>query len=410
MRRVLFLSLLAFLPLTISAKMVSAGNWPQFRGPGGRGVSDETELPSQWSETQNLKWKISLPGPGSSSPIVYGDRLFITCYSGYGTETASGSVNDLKRHLLCINPDTGLTLWSKTIPAANPEDPWRGYIREHGYASSTPICDEEHVYVFFGKTGALAFDMTGQEIWRKNLGTSSSNRGWGSGASPILCGDLLIVNASEESRTIYALDKFTGKEIWKVESDKTELTYNTPALVNLANDTQELVVSVPYEIWAFNPNTGECTWWATTELAGNISPSILAVEDVVYALGGYPRTASVAIRAGGKADVTKTHTLWTSQDSSYVPSPVEHDGYLYWVSDTGQATCIEAKTGKVIYKEKLTAKGSKSFYASVVLADGKLYAPSRTSGTFVLAAKPVFELISQNTFASDKTDFNGSPA
>ena len=410
MRRVLFFSLLAFLSLTISAKRVSAVNWPQFRGPGGRGVSDETKLPSKWSETQNLKWKIPLPGPGSSSPIVYGDRLFITCYSGYGTEEASGKVDDLKRHLLCIDPNNSKIRWSKVIHSTAPEDPWRGYIREHGYASSTPICDGEHVFVFFGKTGALAFDLEGQEIWRKNLGTDSSNRRWGSGASPILCGDLLIVNASEESRTIYALDKSTGKETWKVESDKTELTYATPALVNLPNGTQELVVSVPYEIWGFNPSTGECTWWATTELAGNISPSILAVKDVVYALGGYPRTASVAVRAGGKADVTKTHTLWTSQDSSYVPSPVEHDGYLYWISDTGLAYCMEADTGKVIYKEKLNTKGSKSFYASVVLANGRLYALSRTSGTFVLAAKPVFELISQNAFASDKSDFNGSPA
>jgi hypothetical protein len=147
-----------------------------------------------------------------------------------------------------------------------------------------------------------------------------------------------------------------------------------------------------------------------TELAGNISPSILAVKDVVYAFGGYPRIGSVAIRAGGKEDVTKTHTLWNSRDSSYVPSPVEHDGHLYWVSDTGLAYCMKAATGEVLYKEKLQATGSKSFYASVALADGRLYAPSRTSGTFVLSAKPVFELIAQNVFESDKSDFNGSPA
>ena len=410
MRKVFLITLSIFMAMTISVESLLANDWPQFRGPGGMGVSDEKNLPSQWDDTQNLKWKIPLPGPGSSSPLVYGDRLFITCYSGYGVENSSSNVNDLKRHLLCIQPDTGKILWSKAVPSTAPEDPWRGNIREHGYASNTPICDGEHVFVFFGKTGALAFDMEGQEAWRKNLGTDSSNRRWGSAASPILAGDILIVNASEESRTIYALEKRTGKEMWKVESDKTELTYGTPALADMPNGQQELILAVPYEIWGLNPKTGECTWWAKTDLAGNISPSILAVKDVVYAMGGYPRTGSVAVRAGGKDDVTETHTLWTSSDASYVPSPVEHDGHLYWVSDKGLAYCTKADTGAVIYKEKLNAPGSKSFYASVVLADGKLYAPSRTSGTFVIAAQPVFKLISQNTFASDQSDFNGSAA
>jgi len=264
--------------------------------------------------------------------------------------------------------------------------------------------------VFFGKTGALAFDLKGKEIWRKDLGTESSNRRWGSAASPILYGDLLIVNASEEGRTIYALDKMTGREKWKVEADKTELTYGTPALVELPDGKQELVIAVPNEVWGFNPNTGACTWWARTQLPGNISPSVLAVKDVVYAFGGFPRLGSVAIRAGGKEDVTDTRILWASQNSSYVPSPVEYNGHLYFVNDRGMAYCMEAATGKVIYKEKLEVQGGKAFYASVVLADGKLYAVSRKSGTFVLAAKPAFELIRQNVFDSDESDFNGSPA
>jgi outer membrane protein assembly factor BamB len=206
------------------------------------------------------------------------------------------------------------------------------------------------------------------------------------------------------------LDKTTGKEVWKIETDKTELTYNTPALVDLSNGAQEMVIAVPNEVWGFNPDTGDCTWWATTELRGNISPSVLGVKDVVYVFGGYPKIRSTAIRAGGKQDVTDTHTLWTSDDASYVPSPVEHNGYLYWVNERGMAYCMEAKTGKVVYREKLEAKGTMSFYASVVLANDKLYAVSRTSGTFVLAAKPAFELISHNLFDADTSDFNGSPA
>ncbi|VGO19984.1 outer membrane protein assembly factor BamB family protein [Pontiella sulfatireligans] len=402
----IFLIALALLGLAGNA---AADDWPRFRGPDGRGTSGETGLPSEWSETQNLKWKLKLPGQGSSSPIVVGDKLFITCYSGYGTDNAD-DVNNLKRHLLCIHSDTGKIRWAKEIPSTAAEDAWKGWLREHGYASHTPVCDGEHVYVFCGKTGVIAFDMEGKEAWRKNVGTSSANRRWGSAASPILYGDLLIVNASEESRTIYALNKRTGKEVWKYESDKTELTYGTPALAELANGKKELVIAVPNEVWGLDPESGERTWWIETELKGNISPSLLAIKDKVYVFGGYPRITTVALRAGGSGDVAGTHTLWTSRDSSYVPSAVEHEGHLYWVSHKGEAYCVKAGTGDLVYKEKLDAGSGNSFYASATFADGKLYVPSRKSGIFVLEAKPSFKLIAQNRFALDESDFNASAA
>ncbi|VGO15161.1 hypothetical protein PDESU_03743 [Pontiella desulfatans] len=402
MKKLLILALLA-------TGSTFAGDWPRFRGPGGLGVSNETGLPAQWSATQNLKWKLRLPGQGSSSPIVVGDRLFITSYSGYGADNAA-DVNNLKRHLLCIHPDTGEIRWSKEIPSTAAEDSWSGWLREHGYASHTPVCDGERVFVFCGKTGVIAFDMEGQEAWRKNVGTSSANRRWGSAASPILHGDLLIVNASEESRTIYALDKKTGKEVWKYESGKTELTYGTPALAELAGGKKELVMAVPNEVWGIDPETGKRTWWIDTELKGNISPSLLAIKDKVYVFGGYPRITTVALRAGGEGDATGTHTLWSSRDSSYVPSAVEHEGHLYWIGNKGEAFCMKADTGELVYKEKLEAGSGNAFYASATLADGKLYVPSRKSGTFVLAAKPSFELLAQNRFDSDESDFNASAA
>ena len=397
--------------LTLVAATVFSDDWPRFRGPDGQGVSKETGLPAQWSGTENLKWKLQLPGHGSSSPIIMGDRLFVTCYSGYGGADESGSMDDLKRHLLCIHPDTGKVRWKKEIPATTAEDSWRGWLREHGYASHTPVSDGECVYVFCGKTGVVCFDLEGNEVWRKQLGTSSSNRRWGSAASPILYNNLLIVNASEESRTIYALDKKTGKEVWKQESDKTELTYNTPALAKLPNGKQELVIAVPFEVWGLNPDTGERLWSVSTELKGNVSPSLLTVDDKIYLMGGYPRVTTVAIRAGGKGDVTDSHVLWTSRDSSYIPSAVEHNGYLYWVDNKAAAHCMKADTGELVYKEKLGSLGSKNpVYASATYADGKLYVPSRKHGTFVLAAKPEFELIAQNRFDADTTDFNASAA
>ncbi len=397
--------------LLLNLRPVWAADWLGFRGSNGNGISEETQLVTTWSEAENLAWKRALPGPGSSSPIVCGDRVFVTCYSGYGVDKRNpGEPKDLRRHLLCLNASDGVVVWEKTVDATLPEDPYRGYISEHGYASSTPVSDGQRVYVFFGKSGVFAFDFEGNQLWQRALGTESSNRRWGSAASPILHDDLLIVNASEERRALIALDKVTGQEVWKVEADKTELSFATPVIAAIPDGRNELVLAVPSEVWAFEPRTGELNWYARTTLGGNISPTPVAHAGVLYVFGGFPSTEAVAIRAGGADDVTNTHIAWTSRDASYVPSPVVYEGNLYWVSDRGRAFCAEAKTGKILFEEKLPLKGGKPVYASVVLADGKLYAVSRTGGAFVLAAKPQFEQLAHNRFASDDSDFNASPA
>jgi len=376
------------------------------------GISDDTKLPLTWSETKNLKWKTPLPGPGSSSPIIYGDRLFVTCYTGYGIDRSNpGSQENLKRRLLCVNRSDGKILWEKSVDAVLPEDPYRGYISEHGYASSTPITDGRNVYVFFGKTGVLAFDFEGKKLWQVGVGTESSNRRWGSAASPILYKNLLIVNASEESRSIRALDKTNGKEIWKAEGGALELAYGTPCIVDLPDSQQELAIAMPFEIWGLDPDTGKLNWYAETDLDGNVCPSIIARDEIVYAFGGFRRTGSVAVRAGGRDSANPTALLWATRDGSYVPSPVILNGHLYWVSDLGLACCMDAKSGKLLYRERLSARGGgKPFYASVVLANDRLYAVSRTSGTFVLAARPQFKQLAQNRLESDTSDFNASPA
>ena len=396
----------------VTANGLLASDWTRFRGPNGMGITDDTKLPLTWSETKNLKWKTPLPGPGSSSTIIYGDRLFVTCYTGYGIDRSNpGSQADLKRHLLCVNRSDGKILWEKSVDAVLPEDPYRGYISEHGYASSTPITDGRNVYVFFGKTGVLAFDLEGKKLWQVGVGTESSNRRWGSAASPILYKNLLIVNASEESLAIYAFDKATGKEIWKAEGDALELAHGTPFLANLADGRKELTIAVPEEVWGLNPDTGKLIWYAEMAPNGNICPSIIGKDGIVYVFGGFRIKGSLAIRTGGKDNVTQTHVLWSSPESSYVPSPVILNGHLYWVSDLGLACCMDAKSGKLVYRERLSARGGgKPFYASVVLANGKLYAVSRTSGTFVLDAKPQFKQLAQNQLESDTSDFNASPA
>jgi hypothetical protein len=405
--RVLALLLAATMGMT-----VSASDWRQFRGPNGSGIAATDAQPATtWSDSQNVKWKVALPGPGSSSPIVAGERVFITCYSGYGDGSSGDTPEKLQRHLLCVERTAGKVLWDKSVAAELPEDPYSGNLREHGYASNTPVTDGERVFAFFGKTGVVAFDFEGRQLWKVNVGKQSSNRRWGSGASPILCQNMVIVNAAEESRSVLALDKLTGKEIWKAEVDSLELSFVTPILVECAGGRIDLALAVPGELWGLNPATGKLRWFAQTGITGNVSPSVVAAEGIVYATGGYPRQGTIAVRAGGKGDVTQTNVLWSSQNASYVPSPLVRHGHLFVVSDQGFTTCLEAKTGKLIYKECLPGvSGGKPFYASVVLANEHLYAVSRRSGTFVLPATPQFALLAQNKLAGDDSDFNGTPA
>ena len=412
MNSVKILIILLTVGLSLASLHAGQPEWPQFRGPNGSGIAAADAHPATtWSATQNMKWKVALPGPGSSSPVIAGERVFITCYSGYGDGSSGGGPEKLQRHLICLQRNSGKVLWDKSVPAELPEDEYSGNLREHGYASNTPVTDGERVYAFFGKTGVLAFDFDGRQLWKVNVGKQSSNRRWGSAASPILCQNTVIVNAAEEGRSVLALDKLTGKEVWKTEVNSLELSFVTPVLVECAGGRSDLALAVPGEMWGLNPDTGKLRWFAQTGITGNVSPSLVAADGIVYATGGYPRQGTIAVRAGGKGDVTQTNVLWSSQSASYVPSPVVCQGHLFVVSDQGSALCLEAKTGKLVYKERLPGvTGAKPFYASVVLADGHLYATSRRNGTFVIQAAPTFTLVAQNKFDGDDTDFNGTPA
>lgn len=416
----------------------SEANWPRLRGADGNGIAaKDASVPTTWSDTENLAWKTEMPGPGSSSPIVWGEKVFVTCWSGYGDASGGTDMTKLVRHLVCLNLSDGKVIWDKTVPAAQPEDMYQGMLTEHGYASNTPVTDGEHVFVFFGKSGTLAFDMDGKRLWQTDLGKGSSSKRWGSGASPILYKDFVIVNASEEGRAIYALDKKSGSQIWKAEGDTLELAYSTPVLVNREGGTQDLVLGVPQELWGLNPDTGKLRWYALHNLPGNMSPGVIVGNDALYVFGGYPVQGSAAFKIGGKGDVTATNKLWAKNDSSYIPTPILHEGRLHVVNDGGFAMCMDAKTGDSIYRERVMeggdtggghgpggggpgrggpggggrrGGGGKPFYASPVLAGDKLFCVSRKNGTFVLDAGPQYKKLAVNVFASDTTQFNGTPA
>lgn len=407
--------LAALLVLPLSSK----ADWNRFRGPNGTGIA-EGKAPLNWSKSEHIAWKAVLPGPGTSSPIVVGDKVFVTCWTGYGDGSGGGGGMDrLTRHLLCLNKATGTILWDRSVAAVLPEDEYQGMITEHGYASSTPVSDGEGVYVFFGKSGAVGFDTEGRQLWQTSLGTHSNDRRWGSAASPMLYKDLVIVNALDEGGAIVALNKKTGAEAWKAPAEGLQLAYGSPVLAQ-HDGVQEIVIAVPGELWGLNPDTGKLRWYADHGLTGNVSPGVVLGGGNAFVFGGYPKQGSAAIKPAGHNDITKTNVLWQSNTSTYVPTPVYHDGHLYVINDQGFALCVDAATGKEVYRERVLEnlggggggrRGmGKPFYASPVLADGKIYCPSRKNGTFVIAAKSRYELLARNTIEGDDGQFNATPA
>jgi outer membrane protein assembly factor BamB len=404
-------ALLLTLALSLSAH---AADWPRFLGPTGAAIVKESKVPLTWSDSENVAWKFEAPGPGSSSPIVVGDKVFITCWTGYGDRQDANDPSKLQRHLICLSLADGKQLWNAAVPSTAEEDPFQGMLAEHGYATHTPASDGEHVYVFFGKSGALAFDMNGKQLWQTSLGTGSDGKRWGSGGSPILYKDKLIVNATAESQAMYGLDKATGKQIWKADGGVLDMAYSTPSLIEIGGRT-DLVLALPEEIWGLNPDNGKLRWYDIHDLIGNVSLCLGQTDDVSYVFGGFPRQGSVAIKLGGQGDMTEKNVLWSTNSSSYIPTPIFHDGHLYVVNDQGFAICMNAKTGAEVFRERVIESGGgrgrgKPFYASPVLIGDRLYCVSRKGGTYVIAAKPKFEKLAHNILSLDNSQFNGTPA
>jgi len=393
------------LAVGILAAGAAGETWQQFRGPKGSGVSEARGLPTRWTATENVVWKTALPGPGTSSPIIVGQNVYLTCFTGYGVPgEPSGPMNRLGRLLLCVDLKDGAIRWKRDLKVRQPE---QSRTRDnHGYASNTPVSDGQGLWVFCGKSGVFAFDLAGKQLWQTDVGSGLS--GWGSAASPVLFGDLVIVNASVESASLMALNKKSGKRVWRVEGIKE--AWNTPLLADVKGGGTELVVAMPRKVMAFNPATGEKLWTCGTEITWYMVPSMVAHEGIVYCIGGRSRSsAAMAIRAGGRGDVTADRRLWRTEKRSNVSSPIYHDGHLYFAHEReGTAYCLNAATGAVVYEQRLASRAGQ-VYASPVLADGKIYYVARRGGVYVVPAKPAFELLAHNTLG-DRSTFNASPA
>jgi outer membrane protein assembly factor BamB len=408
--------------LLAAAALVAAGagaepkaspHWPQFRGPEGQGVSAEKGLPDDWSATRNVLWKTAIPGRGYSSPVIWGDRIFLTtAIEGELVPGAKGvlhiieghpyvhpqGVGDDRRHtfkVLAIDARDGRVAWERTAYEGLPYDTRH---KKGSFASQTPVTDGKLVYTYFGSEGLLfAYEMDGRLKWKAALG-GIATVGVGVGTSPVLYKDLLILQCDEDNGDksfITALDKRTGKQVWRVPR-KVQVSWATPVLVH-AGGRDELVTSGTEWIIAYAPATG-AELWRAKGLESNAVPSPVVAGDIVVVSAGYPEKLAMAIRAGGSGDVTGTpRVLWKyTKGTAYVPSPIAYQGYVYLVTDKGILTCLDARTGEVKYEGGRVPVPA-TVMASPVAFDGKILLSSMEGDTFVIRAGPVHEVLKTNT-------------
>ncbi len=402
-----FSFLLALGVLVSSPVFVRAEDWPRFRGPQGSGISNEKNLPIKWDARTNILWKTKLPGRGASSPVTFGKRIYVTCYSGYGSGRRGEQMKDLKRHLLAIDRDSGKIVWNKVMPSKEKVFPYStSFIYLHGYASSTPAVDKSGIYVFYGSTGAAKYTHDGELKWNTSCGTSTSY--FGTANSPVLYKDLVVINASVESDALIALDKTTGKQKWKATGFPE--SWNTPIIVKAANGP-ELVLNTQREVRAYAPTSGKLLW-KCRGFRDYICPSVVHHKGVIYAIGARAHRA-LAVKTGGRGDVSKTHVLWRLRRGSNVSSPIYHDGHLYWAHEGNREIyCVDVKTGKLVTEKTLPnpkVRGDQKIYASPLFANGNLYFTTRGVGTYVLKATPKLEVLAYNVIKGDDSAFNGSP-
>ncbi len=367
-----------------------AENWPCFRGPTRQGISSEKDVPLEWSQTSNIVWKRPIPGEGWSSPIVFDDRVFVT------TATDGGA----SFRLLCLDRLTGTVLWNKQVLRQKP-----GHKQNfNSYASSTPVTDGRRVYVLAFDGTLAAVSMEGSVIWSHREFEYYSEHGLG--VSPILYKDLLIVpfdgSSSGPDRKlgwqkpwdqalILAMDKNTGEVRWRGRRGSSRIAHITPQVLS-ENGRDQLVSSAGDVVQGFNLKTGERIWTVSSSGEG-VVPSVVIGDGLIFTTSGFGDSTIRAVRTGGKGDVTKTHIAWESTDDvSKIPSMLYVRPFLFLVTETGVAKCLRAETGEEIWRERLEGRYS----ASPIWADGRIYFLSEKGKTTVVQAGGEFKIIAEN--------------
>jgi outer membrane protein assembly factor BamB len=388
-------------------------NWPHLRG-GTSGVVEDKTLPDTWSASENIVWSVEIPGRGWSSPIVWGERIFVTSaisegdievpkkglYLGGNRDKPSDKTH--RWMVYCIDFNSGKILWQRVAHKGIPQHPLH---IKNTYASETPVTDGQRVYAYFGNVGLFCYDMNGKSLWSKTFGSFKIRYDWGTAASPVLYKDrLYIVNDNEERSFLVALDKETGDEIWRVPRDEKS-NWATPYLWENEKRT-ELITAGRGKVRSYDLD-GRLLW----ELGGMSSiviPTPLSAHGLLYVTSGYVgdrKRPLFAIRPGAEGDITlkddgngNEYIAWCQkQGGPYNPSPIVYGDYLYVLYDRGMLSCYEARTGAEVYSRQRIAPGANAFTASPWANDGKLFCLSEDGETFVIQAGPEFKVLGKNT-------------
>jgi outer membrane protein assembly factor BamB len=369
-----------FLVAAFFSVSLAAQNWPQFRGPGGQGHADARDVPVEWSESRNVAWKTRVPGLGWSSPVISGNRVWLTTSTGerdvslraVAYDTASGSEVVNVEVLRVRNPRD-----------INPKNSW---------ASPTPVIDGDHVYVHFGADGTAALTADGKIVWTAKFPYQSQH---GAGGSPIVHGDLLILSGDgPDTAFVVALDKRTGKVKWKTNRRYPhDQAYTTPLVIR-AGDREQVVSVGAYRVGAYDPLTGKEIWRASYADGFSNVPRPVFGHGLVYVATGFQQPTLIAIRPDGTGDVTKTHLAWElRRGAPFTPSPILVGDELFVINDGGILTCVDAKSGTVIWQQRLNG----TFSASPIYAGGRIYFSSEQGVTTVLVPGREFRRAAINT-------------
>lgn len=407
----------ALLVLLLACATLSAENWPQWRGPASSGVSPESPLPTTWSTDRNLAWRVPLAGLGTSSPIVWGDRVIVTSQVGsapladgeahpqlarddrtlaererpIGGRRAESAERSVQLVVEAFARADGRRLWQHSMPAAGPLPRVH---EKHNLATPTPVTDGSRIYAWFGNGQLVALDLEGRLVWQRHLGSDFGpfRTLWGHGSSPTLVEDLLILLCDHlSSAYLLAVDARTGKDRWKVDRGEGRTSHSTPVVVR-GPAGPELLVNSSERIDAYDPRTGALLWF-TGEPRQTPIPSAVVHDGLIFLSRGYRNSDYLALRPGGRGDVTATHVEWrTPSGASYVPSILYHDGLLYMTNDVGVVTCADARSGAAVWRQRLDGV----FFASPVAGDGKIYLTSETGEVFVLRAGRAPEVLARN--------------
>jgi len=403
---------LALLLMLVAVAMVQAqsdAHWPQWRGPFFNGMA-RGDAPTVWSDTKNIKWKAEIPGRGFSTPVMWGDRIFLTTAipSGKAAEApapapaegrrAGGGAGPLVEHkfeVLCLDRKTGKLLWQRTAKVATPHE---GYHRAYGsFASNSPITDGRYVYAFFGSRGLYVYDFNGKLIWEKDFGVQMKMRlAFGEGTAPLLLRDqLFLVFDHEAGSFMVAIDKRNGKELWRSQRDEPS-SWSTPLAIE-HNGRIEIIVPATNKVRSYDARNGKVLW-ESAGLGSNVIPVPVHHNGMVFVMSGHRDPKLMAIKLGKDGDITNSEAIaWShTRGLAYTTSPVLYDNKLYVVTDNGMVSAFNATTGEPFYAQTRLPKGS-NLKASPVGANGKLYVATEDGDVVVLKMGEKFEVLSVNT-------------